>query len=82
MKKIIKLGLILLGATAFTMSAASATGSTNDKPKEMKCQAGKCGDSMKKDAMKKMDGKCGASMKKDAKKKMDGKCGEGKCGSK
>jgi uncharacterized low-complexity protein len=89
MKKLIKLGLILLGATAFTMTTASATcGSGKDAPKEMKCQAGKCGDSMKKDIKKDIKGKCGAgkcgdSMKKGAKKEMKKgmKCQAGKCGS-
>ena len=85
MKNLIKLGLILLGASALTLTMASATcGSGKEAPKTMKCQAGKCqagkcGDGMKKDMKK--DGKCQGD--KDMKKeKPKGKCGAGKCGGK
>ena len=82
MKNLIKLGLIVLGASALTLTMASATcGSGKAEKKEMKCQAGKCGG-----ADKKKDMKCngGKDMKKDAEKKAKekGKCGAGKCGSK
>ena len=83
MKKMIKLGLILAGTAALTMTMASATcGSGKEAPKAMKCQAGKCGGGDKKEM------KCngGKDMKKDAEKKKDeakgGKCGQGKCGGK
>ena len=86
MKNLIKLGLIVLGASALTFTMASATcGSGKDTPKAMKCQAGKCsGDKkdMKKD-MKCNAGKCSGDkkdMKKDMKKEGKGKCGAGKCG--
>jgi uncharacterized low-complexity protein len=76
MKKLIQLGLIIAGATALTFTMVSA--SENEAPKTMKCQAGKCGDGMKKDIKK--DGKCNGDKdsKKEAPKK--GKCGTGKCG--
>ena len=83
MKNLIKLGLIVIGASALTLTMASATGdSGKEAPKTMKCQAGKCGG-----ADKKKDMKCngGKDMKKDAEKKKeakDGKCGKGKCGGK
>jgi len=83
MKKMIKLGLIVIGASALTLTMASATcGSGKEAPKAMKCQAGKCGG-----ADKKKDMKCngGKDMKKDAEKKKEakgGKCGQGKCGGK
>ena len=82
MKNLIKLGLIVLGASALTLTMASATcGSGKVEKKEMKCQAGKCGG-----ADKKKDMKCngGKDMKKGAEKKGEkkGKCGQGKCGSK
>ena len=79
MKKLLKAGLILMGAMAFTLTLASATcGSGKEAPKTMKCQAGKC------DSGKNM--KCGG--KKDMKKETNttkpapekGKCGTGKCG--
>ena len=84
MKNLIKLGLIVLGASALTLTMASATcGSGKEAPKAMKCQAGKCGDGMKKDMKKegKKEGKCqgGKELKKD---KPKGKCGQGKCGGK
>ena len=78
MKKLIKLGLIIAGATALTFTMASATcGSGKEAPKTMKCQAGKC-DSGK--DMNKTDTKCNGA--KDAKKEVPkkGKCGTGKCG--
>jgi len=82
MKNLIKLGLIVLGASALTLTMASATcGSGKVEKKEMKCQAGKCGG-----ADKKKDMKCNGDkdMKKGAEKKGEkkGKCGQGKCGSK
>ena len=44
MKKLIKLGLIIAGATALTFTMANATcGSGKEAPKVTKCQAGKCG---------------------------------------
>ena len=83
MKKLIKLGLIIAGATALTFTMASASG--DEAPKTMKCQAGKCdsGKNMKcsggKD-MNKTGTKCNGS--KDTKKEVPkkGKCGTGKCG--
>ncbi len=80
MKKLIKLGLIVLGASALTLTMASATcASGKAEKKEMKCQAGKCGS-----AEKKKDMKCngGKDMKEKAEKKGEakGKCGTGKCG--
>ena len=79
MKKMIKLGLIVLGASALTFTVASAkcNNTPDDKP-TMKCQAGKC-DSAKK-GMKCNGGK---DMNKTAEKKeAKGKCGQGKCGGK
>ena len=47
MKKRLRLGMILLGAAAFGLTAANANcGSGREAPKEMKCQAGKCGSGM------------------------------------
>ncbi len=84
MKKMIKLGLIVIGASALTLTMASATGdSGKEAPKTMKCQAGKCGGADKKKDMKCNGGKCSGDkkdMKKDAKKDAKGKCGAGKCG--
>jgi len=79
MKKMIKLGLIVLGASALTFSIASANcASGKTDVKTMKCQAGKC-DSAKK-GMKCNGGK---DMNKTAEKKeTKGKCGQGKCGGK
>lgn len=79
MKILIKLGLIVLGASALTLTMASATGDSGKAEKqEMKCQAGKCGGAEKKDM------KCngGKDMKKDTGEKGEakGKCGQGKCG--
>ena len=82
MKQMIKLGLILTGAAAFTMTAASAKcAGSKDAPKAMKCQAGKCGAGK---AKEKAMGKCnGDKAKEKAKKAMEkGKCGQGKCGGK
>jgi len=92
MKKLLQLGLILAGATAFTLTAANAKCAGSEAPKAMKCQAGKCGGEMKEKMKEKMDdmkcqsGKCGeGKMKEKAKEKMKekmkGKCGQGKCGS-
>ncbi len=90
MKKLLKLGLIFAGATALTMTTASAKcGGGQEAPKAMKCQAGKCGSALKTKEMKCQAGKCGANEKKEMKekakeemkKKMKGKCGQGKCGS-
>jgi hypothetical protein len=88
MKKLIQLGLIIAGATALTFTMLSA--SENEAPKTMKCQAGKCGDGMKKDIKKDMKCNSGKDMKKDGKCNGDkdskkeapkkGKCGTGKCG--
>ncbi len=84
MKKLIKLGLIVLGASALTFTMASANcGSGKEAPKAMKCQAGKCGAAKK--AEKCQSGKCSGDkkeMKKDMKKDAKGKCGQGKCGGK
>ncbi len=80
MKKLIKLGLIIAGASALTLTAASAkcASGNNDAPKAMKCQAGKCSGDKK--AMKCNGGK---DMNKSAEKKeAKGKCGQGKCGGK
>ncbi len=86
MKNLIKLGLIVLGASALTLTMASATcGSGKAAPKAMKCQAGKCGGAEKKKDMKCQAGKCSGDkkeMKKDMKKAAKGKCGAGKCGGK
>ena len=83
MKKMIKLGLIVLGASALTFTMASAT-AEKEAPKAMKCQAGKCGGADKKKDMKCNAGKCSGDkkdMKKDMKKDgTGGKCGKGKCG--
>jgi uncharacterized low-complexity protein len=83
MKKLIKLGLIIVGATALTFTLASATG--DEAPETMKCQAGKCdsGKNMKCGGSKdinKTGTKCngGEDMKKSVPEK--GKCGTGKCG--
>jgi len=80
MKKLIKLGLIVLGASALTFTMASANcNSGKDQAKQMKCQAGKCGGAAKKAA------KCngGKDMNKTSDKKdAKGKCGQGKCGGK
>ena len=67
MKKLIKLGLIIAGATVLTFTMASATGdeASNDSSKTTKCSGDK---DMKKDT----------NGTKDAPKK--GKCGTGKCG--
>jgi len=78
MKKLIKLGLIVLGTSALTFTIASAKCGDNPPDKPMKCQAGKC-DSAKK-GMKCNGGK---DMNKTAEKKeAKGKCGQGKCGGK
>ncbi len=73
MKKLIKLGLIIAGASALTLTAASAkcaSGNT-DAPKTMKCNGGK--------KIMKCNG--GKDMNKTAEKKAaKGKCGQGKCG--
>jgi len=89
MKKLLQLGLILAGTAAFTLTAVNAKcAEGTDTPKEMKCQAGKCGGAMKEKikGMKCQDGKCGADkMKEKAKEERKkavtkGKCGQGKCG--
>ena len=81
--KLVKLiaGAALLGAMVATTLSADDSG--------MKCGAGKCGASQKKEKnMKCGAGKCGASEKKAAKcgasekKAKSMKCGAGKCGSK
>ncbi len=82
MKKLIKLGLIVLGASALTFTMAAATddpGKTDAKT--MKCQAGKCGGADKNKEMKCNGGK---ELKKDTEKKAatKSKCGQGKCGGK
>lgn len=89
MEKLLKAGLILMGAMAFTLTLANATcGSGKEAPKTMKyesgkCSAGKCGkdgmkDAMKKNAMKKESNTTESAPTKTAPKK--GKCGVGKCG--
>jgi len=73
MKKLIKLGLIIAGATALTFTMVNASGDA--KPETTKCQSGKSD-----------SGKCGSNKgekketntTKPAPKK--GKCGTGKCG--
>lgn len=82
MKQMIKLGLIIAGAAAFTMTAANAKcASSKEAPKTMKSQAGKCSTGK---AKEKAMGKCnGNKAKNKAKKEMKkGKCGQGKCGGK
>jgi hypothetical protein len=87
---------LLLGAALFTtlgvanISASSKCG--GESKSAMKCAAGKCGSSMKKQSSKcggekKSSMKCGASMEKPtskcgSKKKATMKCASGKCGSK
>ena len=83
MKNLIKLGLIIAGATALTFTMANATcGSGKEAPKTMKCQAGKCdsGKNMKCAGNKEMKKDMNETdeKKKEAPKK--GKCGTGKCG--
>jgi len=80
MKKLIKLGLIIAGASVFTLTAASAkcSAGNSDAVKTMKCQAGKSSGDKK--AMKFNSGK---DMNKTTEKKaVKGKCGQGKCGGK
>jgi len=83
MKKLLKAGLILMGAMAFTLTLANATcGSGKETPKTMKCEsgkcsAGKCGKAGMKDAMKKETNTTNPSAEKKAPAK--GKCGVGKC---
>ena len=78
MKKILQLGLILAGAAAFTLTAATAKcADSNDthkeKKKEMKCQDGKCGTD-------KMKAKAEQKVKEESKEAVTkGKCGQGKC---
>jgi len=82
MKQMIRLGLIVAGAAAFTMTAANAKcAGGKEAPKTMKCQAGKCGAGK---AKEKGMGKCnGDKAKEKAKEGMKkGKCGQGKCGGK
>jgi len=62
--------LTLLGALALSFTLSNAS--------EMKCEAGKCGGTEKKEMKKKEGSKCGTAEKKAPAK---GKCGEGKCGS-
>jgi len=80
MKKLIKLGLIIAGASALTLTATSAkcAAGDNDAAKTMKCQAGKC--STDKKTMKCNGGK--DMNKSTEKKEAKGKCGQGKCGGK
>ncbi len=84
MKKLITLGLIVLGASALTFTIASANcASGKEAPKTMKCQAGKCGGADKKKEMKCQSGKCDGNkteVKEKIKKEVKGKCGQGKCG--
>jgi uncharacterized low-complexity protein len=84
MKKLLQLGLIITGAAALTLTAASAKcASDNEAPTQMKCQAGKCGAGMAKPkGMKCQAGKSGAGKDKNITKKAPakGKCGQGKCG--
>ncbi len=75
MKQMIKLGLILTGAAAFTVTAANAKCTDGkEAPKAMKCQAGKCGAGK---AKEKAMGKCNGDKAKEKGKKAMGK---GKCG--
>ena len=80
MKKLFKLGLILVGSIALSFAMVNA--SENEAPKTMKCQSGKC-DSGKcgnagKDMKKEMNATKPA-VKKSAPEKASGKCGVGKC---
>ena len=71
MKKLIKLGLIIAGATVLTFTMASAT--SDSEAETMKCDSGKsmkCGGST--------DEKKETNTTKPAPEK--GKCGTGKCG--
>jgi len=84
MKKLLKAGLILMGAMAFTLTLANATcASGKEAPKTIKkcesgkCNAGKCGKSGMKDAMKKETNTTKPAPTKTAPQK--GKCGVGKC---
>jgi uncharacterized low-complexity protein len=83
MKKLLQLGLILAGTTAFTLTAVNAKcAEGKETSKEMKCQAGKCGGAMKEKVkgMKCQDGKCGADkMKEKAKENTKEKEGKEEC---
>ncbi len=86
MKKLLKAGLILMGAMAFTLTLANATcGSGKEAPKTMKCEsgkcsAGKCGKAGMKYAMKQKEtNTTKPSAEKTAPAKAKGKCGVGKC---
>jgi len=68
MKKLIKLGLIIVGAAALTFATANATGDA--KSETTKSQSGKCNGST--------DKKKETNTTKPAPEK--GKCGTGKCG--
>ena len=84
MKKLLKSGLIIISAAAFSFTVASAKcDSGNASPNEMKCQAGKCGTGMAKPkVMKCQTGKCGTGKETNSTQKAPekGKCGQGKCG--
>jgi len=96
MKNTFKLGLLLLGALALTLTLATAEGKCGNSQKSMMSDEGKCGDSRKgmksdnekdkeqqKKGMMNNEGKCGGDMKPKEEPKpapMKGKCGPGKCG--
>ena len=85
MKKILKAGLVLMGAMAFTLTLANATcGSGKEALKTIKCESGKsstikCGKAGMKDAVKKETNTTKPSAEKTAPAKAKGKCGVGKC---
>ena len=83
MKKLLKAGLILMGAMAFTLILANATcGSGKEAPKIVKCQTGKCdsGKNMKCSGSKDMKKETNTTKPSTEKKAPEkGKCGVGKC---
>jgi len=96
MKNRLKLGLLLLGALALTLTMASAETKCGNSQKGMMNNEGKCGDSGKsmksnneketdqqKKGMMNSEGKCGGDKTPKEEPKpapMKGKCGPGKCG--
>jgi len=80
MKKLLKLGLILIGALAlsFTMATAEQKCAPSEKcAASGKCAGGKCGKDMKNDMKKELNTTKPSTEKKAPAK---GKCGQGKCG--
>jgi len=80
MKKLLKLGLLLIGALALSFTMATAENKCAPAEKcaaSGKCTSGKCGKGMK-DAMKKELNTTKPSIEKKVPTK--GKCGQGKCG--